>query len=324
MKKLLTILFSIITLSANAQFGGVYNPLDSSYTNIGGWSLVKMYVQKDSTANPDSYYIKFYQDNVHFMKHYSRNNGKPTGIMWLDNVTAKLNYSPIDSIKLGQGSIIGLSSTFNNYYTKTQSDSRYLQPFGNGSSLTGLTKSQVGLNNIDNTTDLNKPISTATQTALNGKLSSEVDGSITNEIQTLSLSGSNLSISSGNSVALPSIIVPTYNFTVIRPVNSTSFTPSTSQSYRVYYNVEVSCTASIGGASSGSVVLQYYNGSSWVNSGGVIKNSNTVTLAIVLNSVTVQGGTISGEFPANTQLRLVSTSAGTTTITYNTGQEVLY
>jgi len=31
------------------------------------------------------------------------------------------------------------------------------------------TKAQVGLGNVDNTTDLNKPISTATQTALNGK-----------------------------------------------------------------------------------------------------------------------------------------------------------
>jgi hypothetical protein len=34
-----------------------------------------------------------------------------------------------------------------------------------------LTKTDVGLGNVDNTTDLGKPISTATQTALNGKLS---------------------------------------------------------------------------------------------------------------------------------------------------------
>lgn len=35
--------------------------------------------------------------------------------------------------------------------------------------LTGLTKSSVGLGNVDNTSDANKPISTATQTALDGK-----------------------------------------------------------------------------------------------------------------------------------------------------------
>lgn len=33
-----------------------------------------------------------------------------------------------------------------------------------------VTKTQVGLGNVDNTSDVNKPISTATQTALNGKL----------------------------------------------------------------------------------------------------------------------------------------------------------
>ena len=33
-----------------------------------------------------------------------------------------------------------------------------------------VTKAQVGLGNVDNTSDVNKPISTATQTALNGKL----------------------------------------------------------------------------------------------------------------------------------------------------------
>lgn len=36
----------------------------------------------------------------------------------------------------------------------------------------GVTKAQVGLGNVDNTSDLNKPISTATQTALNAKANS--------------------------------------------------------------------------------------------------------------------------------------------------------
>lgn len=40
---------------------------------------------------------------------------------------------------------------------------------GNKSNPHGVTKAQVGLSNVDNTSDANKPISTATQTALNGK-----------------------------------------------------------------------------------------------------------------------------------------------------------
>jgi hypothetical protein len=42
-------------------------------------------------------------------------------------------------------------------------------PAVGGSLLTGLTKSQVGLSSVDNTSDLGKPISTLTQTALNLK-----------------------------------------------------------------------------------------------------------------------------------------------------------
>jgi len=52
----------------------------------------------------------------------------------------------------------------------------YLAPNGNGSSLTGLTKTQVGLANVDNTSDVNKPISSATQTALNTKQATLVSG----------------------------------------------------------------------------------------------------------------------------------------------------
>ena len=43
---------------------------------------------------------------------------------------------------------------------------------GNGSALTGLTKSQVGLANVDNTSDANKPVSAAMQTALDLKANS--------------------------------------------------------------------------------------------------------------------------------------------------------
>lgn len=48
---------------------------------------------------------------------------------------------------------------------------------GDGSALTGLTKSQVGLSNVDNTSDSSKPISSATQTALDAKLATSGNGS---------------------------------------------------------------------------------------------------------------------------------------------------
>lgn len=83
-------------------------------------------------------------------------------------------------------------------YSKSQSDALF-KPISYVP-----TKADVGLLNADNTSDLNKPISNATQTALNGKLNAEVDGSITNELQSLSISGNTLTISSGNSISIPS------------------------------------------------------------------------------------------------------------------------
>ena len=44
----------------------------------------------------------------------------------------------------------------------------YVHP-GSGTNPHGTTKADIGLGNVDNTSDTNKPISTATQTALDGK-----------------------------------------------------------------------------------------------------------------------------------------------------------
>ena len=54
-----------------------------------------------------------------------------------------------------------------------------LAPNGNGSSLTGLTKSQVGLGNVDNTSDANKPVSTAQQTAIDAKVADAINNGTT-------------------------------------------------------------------------------------------------------------------------------------------------
>jgi hypothetical protein len=52
-----------------------------------------------------------------------------------------------------------------------------------------LTKSDVGLSNVDNTSDLNKPISTATQTALNGKANTVHTHALTDLTQSSATNG---------------------------------------------------------------------------------------------------------------------------------------
>lgn len=118
---------------------------------------------------------------------------------------------------------------------------------------------------------------------------------------------------------------PTYNNAVTRPINATTYTISSTQPARVYYTIKITCTATIGSAASGLVLFEYSTngGSTWI-SGPEVQNSNTVTLAVVLNASTIQTSVISFEVPANALCRMTTTSSGTTTVTYVRGSEILY
>ena len=74
--------------------------------------------------------------------------GSGLGSLVYDNTTGVFNYTRPDT------------------YTKTEIDGTIALLTGN---VAGIDKSVVGLGNVDNTSDLNKPISTATQTALSLK-----------------------------------------------------------------------------------------------------------------------------------------------------------
>ena len=90
----------------------------------------------------------------------------------------KVNNSDFNTFKNSLGTMSTQSA--DDYYTKIQADSEfadiaYEQTIDNHIADTSnphqVTKAQVGLENVDNTSDLDKPISTATQTALDGKVS---------------------------------------------------------------------------------------------------------------------------------------------------------
>lgn len=109
---------------------------------------------------------------------------------------------------------------------------------------------------------------------------------------------------------------------VTRAINSTTYTINPTKQAYVAYDVSVSCTATIGGTASGTISLQYSTnaGSTWITV-GTLGNSNTVSLAIALNSVTVQRAQLVGYIPANALVKMVTTTTGSTTATYNNGQE---
>lgn len=70
----------------------------------------------------------------------------------------------IDQVQLPDGSQYNLRDNISGYVT-----AQYVNDV-----IDGLTKADVGLGNVDNTSDLNKPVSTAQQTALNGKTDTTV------------------------------------------------------------------------------------------------------------------------------------------------------
>ena len=85
-----------------------------------------------------------------------------------DILTNKAVEIPIESLG-GGGSGLELGETSSTAYRGDRGKIAYdhSQTTGNPH---GTTKNDIGLGNVDNTSDLNKPISTATQTALNNKL----------------------------------------------------------------------------------------------------------------------------------------------------------
>lgn len=117
----------------------------------------------------------------------------------------------------------------------------------------------------------------------------------------------------------------TWIWNVTRPTDGTTFTVSADRNSRVYYTISISCTATIGGASSGTVKLQASldGGATW-NDAPSIGNSNTVTLAIALNSVSINTSPLIFELPAGALCKFVTTTSGTTTITWVNGIEVTY
>lgn len=70
----------------------------------------------------------------------------------------------IDQVQLPDGSQYNLKDNISGFVTAGYVDNV----------IAGLTKDNVGLGNVDNTSDLNKPVSTAQQTALNGKTNTTV------------------------------------------------------------------------------------------------------------------------------------------------------
>ena len=90
----------------------------------------------------------------------------------MDLITLTLAKNYTDSVAIsGGGTSVTTSTTNGNIKINGAESIVYTHPIGTNPHET--TKTDIGLSNVDNTSDANKPISTATQTALNLKINTE-------------------------------------------------------------------------------------------------------------------------------------------------------
>ena len=184
---------------------------------------------------------------------------------------------------------------------------------GDGSSLTGLTKTQVGLSNVDNTSDANKPISSATQTALNGK---QISGTYASG--TGSASGTNTgdqTTISGNSGSA-TILQTNRNINGVAFNGSTDITIASASSTLtgtiLASNVVTSSLTSLGSAvalttATGNIGFVVGNGGAvtQATSKSTAVTSNTNTTAITMNAASLAAGAIVSFTFTNSKIALL-------------------
>jgi hypothetical protein len=144
--------------------------------------------------------------------------------------------------------------------------------------LTGLTKADVGLANVDNTSDVNKPVSTAQQTALNLKEDKANKGT--------ALGYASLDASGKVPTAqLPSTGASVYQGTWNAATNTPTIPAASAGNNGWYYNVSVAGTTNINGINSWAVGDQIIsNGTVWqkIPNAQAVSSVNGYTGAVVL------------------------------------------
>ena len=221
-----------------------------------------------------------------------------------------------------------------------------------------LTKFDVGLGNVDNTSDVSKTFSTSqiiSGTFADARIS---QSSVTQHQAALSIASSQVTgtktssyISDFNEAAQDATgsimlgsngVVVTYNDgantigvagparTFSNPARSLNncFQISSTQDAFVSYSVDISSTLSLTTGQTGTVFLEYSDNntcSTNTKEASRFVNGNTGTLTIGLNLTQNVTGTLTGMVPAGkyVQIRTANTS-GTPTFTYRSAQEVLF
>jgi hypothetical protein len=141
-----------LTLSGDLTVNGTTTTLNSTTISVDDKNieLGSVATPSDATADGGGITLKGTTDKT---------------FNWVDATDA---WTSSEHVNLASGKSLYLNGTLLKDATETLTNKTLTSPVIN--TPTGITKSDVGLANVDNTTDANKPVSTATQTALDLKL----------------------------------------------------------------------------------------------------------------------------------------------------------
>jgi hypothetical protein len=270
-----------IANESKSQFGFYYTPSDSIWHNQGGWSLIDLYFQKDSTARSYSSLFRFTSKivearclSVEFANasHDTIACLNPQGRFYKRSVSS-LNI-PAAQVKSDWNSVSGLNEILNKPTVPAAL---------NG---TGFVKATGTSISYDNST----------------YLTTEVDGSTSNEIQTLSGTGTpTLTLGSGGTWVMPAVV----SNTVSRSLNS-SFTISATQDYEVDYSVYCQVSSALTGTNTADSYLEVST-----TSGGtytVLANGGVMASGVL--STNGATSVLSGFIPAGYWVKIRTAAAG--------------
>jgi hypothetical protein len=217
---------------------------------------------------------------------------------WVDATDA---WTSSEHLNLASGKSLYLNGTLLKNATETLTNKTLTSPVIN--TPTGITKSDVGLSNVDNTTDLLKPISTATQAALDLKANSS-------DITELAQDAVNTAIVAG--VALTKTYDDVAN-TITVDLDNTAVTAGSYGSSTAIPTFTVDAQGRLTAASTSALATAL----------SIAGDTGTDTVSLLTDTITVAGGTGITSAVTNNTVTLdidstVATLTGTQTLTNKT------
>lgn len=181
--------------TATAEFKGTFETKEAMNAVTGNKNDYAFLIVKNADGTVNHYerykWVTVPIDGSNWVFEYNLNNSSYTAEQWAainsgikstDVSQIETNKSDISNLKNEKVDKIDGKGLSTNDFTDADKDqistnqTNISSHVGNKNNPHEVTKSQVGLGNVDNTSDLNKPISTATQTALDTKIDTAGSG----------------------------------------------------------------------------------------------------------------------------------------------------